>query len=145
MKNESPLIILLDSSFLLTALRQRLDFEDQLRKLVKGKVQLVIPDRVMFELGRLARKKSSVTSGLARIAVELVEKRTYSILETSDGPSDVDSSLIATALAQRQSVVVATVDAQMRRALELQNVQTISPRGRTSLILSERSIPVRLK
>lgn len=145
MKDEKPLTILLDSSFLLTVLRQRLDFEDQLRKLVKGKFQLVILDRVMFELGRLARKKSSITSGLARIAIELVEKRKYSILETSDGPSDVDSSLIATALAQRQPVAVATVDAQMRKALELQNIATISPRSRTGLILSGPSVPVRLK
>ena len=145
MKDERPLTILLDSSFLLTVLRQRLDFEDQLRKLVKGKFQLVILDRVIFELGRLARKKSSITSGLASIAIELVEKRSYTILETSNGPSDVDSALIATALAQRQPVAVATVDAQMRNALQLQNIAAISPRRRTGLTLSGRSIPVRLK
>lgn len=136
MKNEATVSVFVDSSFLLTMLKQHQDFDELVRRVVKRKFRFVILDRVLFELQGLARKKSSSTSGLARIAVELVEKRNYPVLETLDGPSDVDSSLLASALTERQPVIVATVDSELRAALKAQEIPTISPRGRTGLMLS---------
>lgn len=140
MKDEATLSIFVDSSFLLTMLKQHQDFDELVRRVVKRKFRFVIPDRVLSELERLGRKKSSPTSGLARIAVELIEKRNYPVLETLDGPSDVDTSLIASALAQREPVTVATVDAELRTSFKAQEVPTISPRGRMGLMLS-RPLP----
>jgi rRNA-processing protein FCF1 len=116
-----------------------MDFEEHLGKILGRNYQIVILDRIRSELGRIGRTRSSKNSGHAMAALELIENRKYQIVETLDGPSDVDSSLIAYALVSRNDVAVATVDREIRSALELQHVPIITPRARQGLTYSKPS------
>ena len=127
--------ILLDTSFLLTMLRQHRDIDGEIRELVPGRVEISLLDRVIFELERINRTKSSVTGALADASLELAKKRNFQILETWPGPTDVDTALIAFALARRETTMVATVDKQLGQALVVQGIPTIYPRRGKGLTL----------
>ncbi len=126
-------------------LKQRLEFDKGLRGLVEGPVTIATIDRVLFELQRLARIGSSPRSGLARVALDLIERKRFQVLETIFGLPDVDTSIVAFSAAQRGPVLVATVDRQLRRLLARHQISTIYPRGRRGMIVSRALTPVRLK
>lgn len=131
----SSLQVLLDTSFLLTMLNQHRDLEQEISDVVSGPITLCTLDRVMFELEHLARTKSSKSGGLAEASLGLLKKRNYSVLESTDGPSDVDTTLIAFALAEKKPVAVATVDRDLREALVAYGIPTIYPKARSGLVL----------
>lgn len=126
-------------------LRQHSEFDKTLRGLVEAPVMIATIDRVLFELQRLARIVSSPRGGLARLAMDLIEKKRIPVLETMFGLPDVDTSMVAFSMAQRGPVLVATVDRQLRELLSRHGIPTIYPRGRRSLMVSQAPIPVRLK
>ncbi len=93
-------------------------------------------DRVVFELQRLARTQSSHRGGLARVALDLIERARVQVLETVFGLPDVDTSIATFAMAQRGPVIVATIDRRLRELLSRHRIPTIHPRGRRGLIVS---------
>lgn len=137
--------LLLDSSFLLTMLKQHRNIGEELRLLVKGPIELCVIDRVVFELGRLARTGSSSVTALSNVALQLIDGGNYSVIETLDGPSDVDASQITYALTSRGPCIVATLDRSLTASLKSQGISTVSLRRVSGLELSRPSSPVRLK
>jgi rRNA-processing protein FCF1 len=132
--------LLLDSSFLLTMLKQHRSIAEELRMLVKGPIDLCVLDRVMFELGRLARTGSSTVTSISNAALQLTEGGHYNVLETSDGPSDVDASQITYALTTRDPCIVATLDRSLTASLRSQGISTISLRRVSGLELSRANV-----
>lgn len=126
-------------------LKQHRSIAEELRMLVKGAMELCIIDRVVFELGRLARTGSTSVAALSHVALQLIERGDYNVLETSDGPSDVDTSQITYALASRDPCIVATLDRSLSASLRSQGISTVAMRRASGLDLSRPSLPVRLK
>ncbi len=137
--------MLLDTSFLLVMLDHHLDLDWLFRVTIPGQSRIVTVDRVLFELGRLARRGSSKSSRLASVALEVLRSKEIPVLDTPFGLPDVDTSLVAFSLAHRSPVMVATVDRRLRNLLASHHVPTVSPRGRSGLLISQASNPVRLK
>lgn len=113
--------------------------------LVKGPIEPCVIDRVVFEVGRLARTGSWSVTALSNAALQLIEGGNYNVIETSDGPSDVDASQITYALASRDPCIVATLDRSLSASLRSQGISTISLRRVSGLELSRPRSPVRLK
>ncbi len=130
----SPLQILLDTSFLLTMLKQHRDLEEEIRSSIPGPIKISTLDTVVYELERLARTRSSRQGALAKAGLELIKKRKYPTLESKPGPSDVDTTLIAFALIENEPTAIATVDRELREALTAQRIPTIYPRARSGLV-----------
>ncbi len=126
-------------------LKQHREFEEELRGLVEGPIMIATIDRVVFELQRLARIGSSPRSGLARVALDIVQRKKVQVLETMFGLPDVDTSMVAFSIARRGPVLVATLDQQLRELLSMHQIPTVYLRGRRGLTVSEASTPVRLK
>jgi rRNA-processing protein FCF1 len=103
---------------------------------VPGPVKIVVLDLVLLELERLARKGSAGVRTWANVAIDFLGKRNYPIVEHRPGPSDVDVSLAQFALAEKTSTAVATLDGELRNALESFGISTISPKARYGLIAS---------
>lgn len=120
----------------MTMLQQRREFYDELRNQVSGLVRIATVDRVQYELQRLARRGSSKTAGLAGIALDQLERRKVEVLETIFGLPDVDTAIVAAALAERTPVAVATVDRQLRDILSRHGILTISPTRQQGLMTS---------
>ena len=120
--------ILLDSSFVISLLKQRRDFERELSEAIPKKIKIKIVDLVILELERLARKSSSATRSWARASLEHLAKRDYQVVEHKTGPADVDASLMALALSAETSVAVATIDRELRDGLSSLGIPVITPR-----------------
>lgn len=131
------MLVLLDTSFLLTMLRERMDFGEEIRTTIPGQLRIVTIDLVQFELGRLARRGSSTTSGLAKLALEQLERKRVPVMDTELVVRDTDTAILTAALSQKGPVAVATLDRRLRETLRRSGVSTIYPRRRKGLILSK--------
>jgi rRNA-processing protein FCF1 len=125
----------LDSSFIISLVKQRRDFERELIDSIPQKISIEILDLVLLELEHLARKSPSATRTWARASLELIEKRNYHVVEHKPGPADVDASLIAYALSQRTSIAIATIDRELGNGLKSLGIPIVTPRRSHGLIL----------
>ena len=126
-------------------LSQRRDLEDELRDLIHGPIKIRILDRVFLELERLARTKSSKLGAVAHAGLELITKRNYPITENGLVTPDVDTCLIAIALMEREPILVASVDRQLRDSLASQGISTVYPKTTKGLAIFSTSHLARLK
>ena len=133
-KTRHSVQILLDTSFLLTMLKQHRDPEEEIMTAVPGNVKILVLDIVVFELERLARRASASTHAFASASLNFLEKRMISVMEHKAGPTDVDAALIACALTEKTLTGIATVDRGLRSALASQDVPVIYPRRRRGLV-----------
>ena len=133
-KTRHSVQILLDTSFLLTMLKQHRDPEEEIRTAVPGNVKILVLDIVVFELERLARKASASTHAFASASLDFLEKRRIPVIEHKAGPTDVDAALIAGALTEKTPTGIATVDRALRSALASQDAPVIYPRTRRGLV-----------
>jgi len=136
-KTRTTVQILLDTSFLLTMLKQHRDPVEEIRAEVPGNVRVLILDLVIFELERLTRRASAKTQAFARASLDFLDKRKISAIEHKPGPSDVDAALIACSLTEKEPTGIATVDRALRTALDSQGVPMIYPRTRRGLVASK--------
>ena len=127
--------ILLDSSFLITLVKQRRDLERELIDAIPKKIKIKILDLVLLELERLARKGPSATQTSAKASLELLAKRGYQMLEHKPGPVDVDASLMAFALSERSPTAIATLDRGLRDGSKALEITVISPKRVHGLIV----------
>jgi rRNA-processing protein FCF1 len=144
-KVSHPLIVLVDTSFLLAMLEQRRDIDDELRDLVNGPIRVATLDVVERELQRLGRTRASKLGALANAGLELFKARKYAIFESGMETSDVDAAILSFALARNEPVAVATVDRKLRAALSRLGIRPIYPMRRRGLLMSRQPLPVRLK
>ena len=135
MEDRPSVQILLDTSFLLTMLKQHREPLEEVRAEVPGNVKILVPDIVVFELQSLARTASAKTRGLARASLDFLSRRKLSVIEHKPGPTDVDAALIAWALSEKTPTGIATVDRAIRSALASLDVPVIYPRARSGLVV----------
>src|SRR5439155_25559027 len=133
-KTRPSVQILLDTSFLLTMLKQHRNPEEEIRTAVPGNVKILVLDIVVFELERLARKASASTHAFASASLDFLAKRRIPVIERKAGPTDVDAALIACALTEKPPTGMATVDRGLRSALASQDVTMNKPRTRQRLV-----------
>ena len=120
--------ILLDSNFIIALLRKHRDLEDEIKAEIRGKIAIVVLDLVIWELERLARTRSSATATWAKASLTFLSSRNYAIAEHKPGPSDVDASLIAFALTEKIPTAIATIDRELKSALDSLGIPSLLPR-----------------
>ena len=133
-KTRPSVQILLDTSFLLTMLKQHRNPEEEIRTAVPGNVKILVLDIVVFELERLARKASASTHAFASASLDFLAQRRIPVIEHKVGPTNVDAALIPCALTEKTQTGMATVDRGLRSALASQDVPVIYPRTRRGLV-----------
>jgi rRNA-processing protein FCF1 len=126
-------------------LNQHRDVEEEVRDLIHRPVRIQTLDRVILELERLARTKSSRLGAIAKASLELIAKRNYSIVENNLGSPDVDTCLIAQALIEKKSTLVASVDRELRETLASQGISTVCPKKGRGLVIFSGSCLARFK
>ena len=96
--------VILDTSFILTCVRQKIDFVDDIKLL--GLVVLV-PEEVVVEIGGLAKSKLE-----AEVALKIVSK----LKKIKLGGKNVDAG-IAKYAKLNSDVVVATLDREIKKSV----------------------------
>lgn len=136
MIEKTPTKVLLDSSFLLTMLKQHRDPEAEIRTALPRALEMVVMDLILLEIERLARKGTSTPRRWANATLAHLEARKYRIEEHVQGPSDVDAILISSALSKREPVFVATVDSALGNSLRATGISVIMPRKSHGLLVN---------
>jgi len=120
-----PIKVLLDTSILLTSLELPFDLLGETEKVLKAKVEFLIPQQVEAELQRLSKKQTSVGIRAVR-ALEITKKCKHLQVESTTG-TGADSALIKAS--REAKAIVATADSQLRIRLRSLNVPVLSLRG----------------
>lgn len=131
-----PTQVLLDTSFIMTLVKQHRDPWAEVRDYVKGRVKVQTLDLVVFELEHLARTAPVATSKWAKTSLQLILRKKGQLVPHKPGPTNVDVALMAHALAEREITGIATVDSEMRKILEANGVPVIWPKAKHGLLSS---------
>ena len=128
MKSHSSRMVILDTSFILSMMRNHQEFDDGINDSARGPTRLVTSDGVLMELQRLARSGDFNAAGLAKVALLSMERRGITIQETHPRTPNVDTAILTLALGNKGRVEVATADRRLRHVLFKLGVTAICPR-----------------
>jgi rRNA-processing protein FCF1 len=108
---------LLDTSFILSCVREKVDFFDRLESMGYG---IVVPTNVLKELQRLVDStKSMKLRNEAELALKILKTEKYESLEASG--KYVDSAIV-NYLKENKDYVLATVDKELKKKIKNQKI-----------------------
>jgi|SRR3972149_3842260 len=127
--------ILLDTNFLLLPGEYRVDIFAEIRRIITGPYELIILDRTIDELNALALTGKPRQKPATKIALLLVKKHKVRVIET--GRTIHVDKLIKDYAAKlpRGGLIIATQDAQLKKALAKQHIPLIVMRKKQYLVL----------
>ncbi len=99
----------LDTNFILTCVKQKIDFFDEIRFMG---LEIVIPEEVLFELKKIQKSGSKLHSrNTARLALKILEKNQFKKINL--GTKNVDKGLVELAEKDRE-ITIATLDKELK-------------------------------
>lgn len=114
---KKPLRCLLDTNFILTCVRQKIDFFEEIK--LMG-IQILIPEQVIAEIERLKKPES-------KLALALLQKNKFSKIDIGNG--HVDRKIIQY-LRDKPGIILATLDRELKA--KVKNMKMVI-RGRKRL------------
>ena len=115
--------IILDTSFILTALKFKIDFFSEIDRICNFKYKISIIDKTLNEL---KNKK------LEKLALKLIKEKSVNIINTSER-GDVDSILISL-FKKDKTIIIATQDIDLKNKLGNNRIIIIKQRKYLALI-----------
>lgn len=110
--------IILDTSFLLTALEFKIDIFSELERICDFQYELCVLDKTLDELKG---------KRLGKIAEDIIKQKKINVIKTSEGR--VDELLL------KEEGIIATQDQELKRLLKEKNKRIITIRQKKFLIL----------
>jgi rRNA-processing protein FCF1 len=124
--------ILLDTNFVLTCAKQKIDFDAIMNGLTSEEVTWIVPEEVLGELrglqfgGRIKIKERNA----ATIGIEIVKDLGVEVVKMSDTKNDVDTKIVN--YLKGKKIVLATLDKKLKSRVK-NKILTI--RGKNNLKL----------
>lgn len=118
--------ILVDTSFLLECVKRRVDFLEELERLLDSRVRLLVLKPIYEELKRLSRKRER-RAVYARLVLKILGKTGAETLETGKDVAAVDELIVEMSI--RMRLPVATNDSKLRKRLRRNGVPVFYLRG----------------
>lgn len=100
--------ILLDTSFILTCIRNKIDVFEEL---FLGGYKIIISEQVIREIKKFEEKKSE-----ARLALKMLQKDFYEKINLGSGNGTVDNKIIKYA-SENPHTVIATLDREIKKKI----------------------------
>ncbi|MEK6816336.1 MAG: PIN domain-containing protein [Nanoarchaeota archaeon] len=123
--------IVIDTNFIVTAYKFKIDIFDQLKAKLDFKYQLYVVDETLDELEKLINKASLTDRIGAKIAVQLLKRKNINILKTAKDRS-VDELLLAL---DPRMFIIATQDIALKRKLREKKFKIITIRQKKQIAL----------
>lgn len=121
--------ILLDSNFLIDCLKFKVDFLNEIEKIIEEKFEILILENVLEELERIGKRKTK-ESKYARLLLKLIKEKNFKIVSTEF--ENADDAIISFA---DKNTIVATNDIKLRKTLKAYGIKIIYLRGRKKLAI----------
>jgi|SRR3989344_7163584 len=115
------LIVILDTNFILTALKYKIDIISELNRLIDTEFKVAVLDKTLHEL---KGKK------LGKLALELIDRLKFKVIETRI-KGNVDSILLT-----MKDAIVATQDKRLKEKLKNRKITVITIRQKKYFILA---------
>ena len=124
--------ILLDTSFILTCVKQKIDFIELADKLFSEKIEFLVPLEVLHELEIVSKKKnkSKKDRQAAQLALEILQKKEIKKIKLN---KEVDKGILD--YAEKNKVMVATLDKELKKALSSKNTEILIIRHKKTISL----------
>lgn len=107
--------VILDTNFLIYCAKQKIDYAEEIEKLLNENYELVVPSSVIKELEELKLKaKKGKDKEAAALALQIIEFKKIKKIETKEGAAD--ESILKLAGKDKKNIVC-TVDEEMRSFL----------------------------
>jgi len=126
--------IVLDTNFLLIPGQIGLDIFAEIERIADFKYELFILDKSIKELQNVLEKQKGRHKAAAKIAFSLVKSKNFNILPSPQGIKGADDVLVELAKKDK-SIIVATVDAELRRRLKKEGAKVITSRQKSHLVI----------
>jgi len=114
--------IILDTSFILTALKQKINLASELQRILDKKFTIHIIDKTLKELENKKHEK---------LAIQILKSLKCSIIKTTEN-KNVDN-LILDHIKKHPSCIVATQDKSLKEKLKKRNIRLITIRQKKYL------------
>lgn len=121
--------ILLDTNFILTCVKQKIDFEYLTEKLTDKKITWIVPQQVLNELGNLKDRKGmkTVDKEAAALSFEILQVLKPKIIELGRHPN-VDIGIVN--YIKDKDMVLATLDKGLKNRVDN---RILSIKGKSNL------------
>jgi rRNA-processing protein FCF1 len=120
--------VILDSNALMMQFQFHIDIEREVKRILGGNYEVVVPSIVVEELDRLVKTATGKDQGVARMAAELA--RTFKVVES---PGDGDVGILR--LAEKLNAIVVTNDRALRARCRAKELPTIHMRSSAYLTI----------
>jgi rRNA-processing protein FCF1 len=106
--------ILLDTNFILTCAKQKIDFDAIINGITTEEVKWIVPEEVLQELRglRFGGKIKIKERNAATIGIEIVEKLNPEVVKLSNTKNDVDTKIVN--YLKGKDIVLATLDKNLK-------------------------------
>lgn len=126
--------IVLDTNFLLIPGQIGLDIFAEIERIADFKYGLFILDRSLGELQNVLEKQKGRHKSAAKIAFSLIKSKNFNILPSPQGIKHVDDALVEL-VKKDKSIIIATVDAELRQRIKKEGAKVITSRQKSHLII----------
>ncbi len=109
--------ILLDTNFILTCTKQKIDFYYLTDKLFDEKIEWIVPSQVIRELENIKNKKEGrkKEKDFANISIDILSTINYTVVNLEDNPN-VDIAIVN--YIKDKDIVLATLDRNLKRRVK---------------------------
>lgn len=112
--------ILLDTNFILTCVKQKIDFENFLNEKMDEKIEFLVPQQVLNELGNLKDRAGmkTIDKKAAELSFEYLRKMQNKpkIIQLKDNFQNVDIAIVNYLLGK--NIILATLDKDLKQRVD---------------------------
>jgi len=126
--------ILLDTNFIVTCTKQKIDLFEELKGLF-GFYELIVPEQVIEELKKLAKSKKLKVKEreAAEVSLELIEQSEAKIIELENKGKSVDNKIAE--YLNENTMILATLDKHLRRMIENKKVKFLTIKKKKKVVV----------
>jgi len=121
--------ILLDTNFILTCTKQKIDFDKVANKIIDKKITWLVPQQVLNELENIKNKK--IDKKAAELSLEILQTLNPKIIELNKNPN-IDIAIVNHII--DKSITLATLDKNLKQRVPNNKILTIRGKDWLKLI-----------
>lgn len=124
--------ILLDANFVISCVKQKIDFFSLADELFDEKIEFIICEEILDELENISRKRGEKIRDkeAAKTALEIIKTIKPEIIKLNN--KNVDEGIICY-LTNHKELVLATLDRELKRKIRGEGIKILTIRGKKSL------------
>jgi len=126
--------IILDTDFLIHCASHKIDYEEELKRILDFAFQMYIVDKTIDELNNVIENQKGKSKSDAKLAKAILENKSIPLIKTKKDKI-VDDLILDIAEKDSKDLAVATMDADLKRKLKKTGVSVVIIRQKSHLSL----------